>query len=134
MSAWQIYKFGGSSLGAPGRLGVVLRRVGEARRPLALVVSALGDTTEWLLEAAGAAAAGHELRARSGLDRALHLVRERGAEVLGPAGLATLEAPWAEVLADGARALSAIATAPGPAPLDLLLSVGERLSAPLVAA
>ena len=53
MSSWQVYKFGGSSLGAEGRLPVVLRRVAEARRPLALVVSALGDTTEWLLEAAG---------------------------------------------------------------------------------
>ena len=31
MSSWQVYKFGGSSLGAEGRLPVVLRR-GEARR------------------------------------------------------------------------------------------------------
>ena len=134
MSAWQVYKFGGSSLGAPGRLAVVLRRVAEAGRPLALVVSALGDTTEWLLEAAGAAAAGDELRARTGLERALRLVRDRGAEVLGAAGLAALEASWAEVHADGGRALSSISRAPGPAPLDLLLSVGERLSAPLLAA
>ncbi len=38
MSPWQVYKFGGSSLGAAARLPVVLRRVAEAERPLALVV------------------------------------------------------------------------------------------------
>jgi aspartokinase/homoserine dehydrogenase 1 len=135
MSPWQVYKFGGSSLGAPGRLAVVLRRVAEAERPLALVVSALGDTTEWLLEAGGAAAAGDEARAGEGLERALGLVRARGAEVLGPEALERLEPSWQEVVADGARAISAIARAraPAPVPLDLLLSVGERLSAPLVA-
>ena len=58
MSPWQVYKFGGSSLGAEGRLPVVLRRVAEAQRPLAVVVSALGDTTEWLLEAGRAATGG----------------------------------------------------------------------------
>ena len=66
MSAWQVYKFGGSSLGAERRLPVVLRRVAEARRPLALVVSALGDTTEWLLASGRAAAAGDRDRGRRG--------------------------------------------------------------------
>ena len=136
MSPWQVYKFGGSSLGAPGRLAVVLRRVAEAERPLALVVSALGDTTEWLLEAGRAAAAGDEVQANAGLERALALVRARGAEVLAPGALAELEPPWSEIAADGARALSSLvaARAPSPAALDLLLSVGERLSSGLVAA
>ena len=38
MSPWQVYKFGGSSLGSSGRLPLVIRRVAEAERPLALVV------------------------------------------------------------------------------------------------
>ena len=40
---WQVYKFGGSSLGTSGRLPKVLELVAAAPRPLALVVSALGD-------------------------------------------------------------------------------------------
>ncbi|HUM11386.1 MAG TPA: aspartate kinase [Myxococcaceae bacterium] len=136
MSPWQVYKFGGSSLGAPGRLPVVLRRVAEAERPLALVVSALGDSTEWLLDAGAAAAAGDAVRARAGLDRVLELARTRGAEVLGPEALEELERPWAEIVEDGGRALATLREA-GPntfVALDLLLSVGERLSSQLVAA
>ncbi|MGZ6098023.1 MAG: amino acid kinase family protein, partial [Myxococcaceae bacterium] len=106
MSPWQVYKFGGSSLGAAARLPLVVRRVAEAQRPLAVVVSALGDTTEWLLEAGRAAGAGDEARARDGLDRALALVRTRAAEVLEPQPRADLERSWAEIVEDGARALA----------------------------
>ena len=136
MSPWQVFKFGGSSLGEADRLPVVLRRVAEAERPLALVVSALGDSTEWLIEAGRAAASGDAVRAQAGLDRALALVRTRGAGVLGPEALVALEEPWAEILADGGRALSRLgeAKAPVSADLDVLLSVGERLSSHLVAA
>ena len=136
MSPWQVYKFGGSSLGTPGRLPLVLRRVAEAERPLALVVSAFGDTTEWLLEAGQAAAAGNEVGARAGLDRALALVRSRGAEVLGPEALGAVERAWAEIVEEGVRALARLheVRALAPAELDVLLSVGERLSSELVAA
>ncbi|MGZ3480178.1 MAG: aspartate kinase [Myxococcaceae bacterium] len=136
MSPWQVYKFGGSSLGAAARLPLVVRRVAEAQRPLAVVVSALGDTTEWLLEAGRAAAAGDEVRARDGLDRALALVRTRGAEVLEPQLLANLERSWAEIVADGVGAVADLGEARAlvPAALDVLLSVGERLSSQLVAA
>ena len=136
MSAWQVFKFGGSSLGAERRLPVVLRRVAEAGRPLALVVSALGDTTEWLLESGRAAAAGDGTGAAAAVGRALALARTRAAEVLGPGGREELEAPWAPILDDAARALSALSSAQAvePASLDLLLSVGERLSSQLVAA
>ncbi|RPH69073.1 MAG: aspartate kinase [Myxococcaceae bacterium] len=136
MSSWQVYKFGGSSLGAEGRLPVVLRRVAEARRPLALVVSALGDTTEWLLEAGRAAAAGDETQARATLERALGLARARAAEVLGTEDRVELERAWAPILEDAGRTLSTLASARSllPAALDLLLSVGERVSSQLVAA
>ena len=43
---WQVYKFGGSSLGTPGRLPLVLDLItAAAKEPsrLAVVVSALGD-------------------------------------------------------------------------------------------
>ena len=136
MTAWQVYKFGGSSLGAEHRLPVVLRRVAEAPRPLALVVSALGDTTGWLLEAGRAAAGGDEARAAAPVARAIALARTRATEVLGPGALAEVESSWASIVDDAARALSALSSAHTllPASLDLLLSVGERLSAHLVAA
>ncbi len=136
MSPWQVYKFGGSSLGAEGRLPVVLGRVAEAERPLALVVSALGDTTEWLLDAARAAASGDESGARGHLERALALARTRAAEVLRAPALGELEQSWAETFEDAGRSISALVAARTllPAPLDLLLSVGERVSSQLVAA
>jgi len=93
MSEWQVYKFGGSSLGAEGRLPVVLRRVGEAPRPLVLVVSALGDSTEWLLDAGRAAATGDETGATTGVAQALALARGRAAELLDPRTLATAMPP-----------------------------------------
>jgi aspartokinase/homoserine dehydrogenase 1 len=110
--------------------------VAEAERPVALVVSALGDSTEWLLDAGAAAVAGDAVRARASLERVLALVRARGAEVLGPEALGELERPWADIVEDGARALATLreAGATTPAALDLLLSVGERLSSQLVAA
>jgi len=136
MSTWQVYKFGGSSLGAAGRLPVVLGRVAEAPRPLALVVSALGDSTEWLLDAGRAATAGDETRAAEGVARAFSLARGRAAGLLDPRLLAELERDWAPIVIDAARSLSALSSVPDlvPSSLDLLLSVGERLSAQLVAA
>ncbi|HEY3588080.1 MAG TPA: bifunctional aspartate kinase/homoserine dehydrogenase I, partial [Myxococcaceae bacterium] len=136
MSTWQIYKFGGSSLGAEGRLPVVLHRIAEAPRPVAVVVSALGDTTEWLLEAGRAAAAGDETQAVAEVERAFTLARTRAAEVLDPASLGELERVWRPLLGDAGRAISALvaARASDPAMLDLLLSVGERASSELVAA
>ncbi len=136
MSSWRVYKFGGSSLGAEGRLPVVLRRVAEGQRPLALVVSALGDTTEWLLEAGSAAAAGDETRARGLLERALALARTRAAEVLGADDRVELELAWATLLEEAGCTLSILGSARSlvPAAVDLLLSVGERVSSELVAA
>jgi aspartokinase/homoserine dehydrogenase 1 len=135
MSPWQVYKFGGSSLGAEGRLLVTLRRVAEAPRPLAVVVSALGDTTEWLLEAGRAAAGGDEARALGEVERAFALARTRATEVLDPASLDELERAWRPLLGDAGRAISALVAARTSVPdmLDLLLSVGERASSELVA-
>ena len=61
---WHVYKFGGSSLGTSGRLPKVLELVAVAPRPLALVVSALGDSTDWLILAARSAEEGNISQAR----------------------------------------------------------------------
>ncbi|MFY0576456.1 hypothetical protein ACN28S_20800 [Cystobacter fuscus] len=54
---FQVMKFGGSSVGSPPRLRQVIELIGTHAKqgPLAVVVSAMGDTTDWLLEAAGLA-------------------------------------------------------------------------------
>src|SRR5262249_61171695 len=84
---------------------------------------------------AGPAAAGDETRAAAGVAQALALGRARAGEVLGPRELLELESSWSPIVEDAARALSALSSARTvmPAPLDLLLSVGERLSSQLVA-
>ncbi|MCI0573709.1 MAG: aspartate kinase, partial [Myxococcaceae bacterium] len=69
--AFRVLKFGGSSLGRAERMAWVVGRIDEERRtgPLAVVVSALGDTTDWLLEAAQAAARGEVVAALGMVDR-----------------------------------------------------------------
>ncbi|ETP28759.1 hypothetical protein F442_21988 [Phytophthora nicotianae P10297] len=54
-----VYKFGGTSVGGPARLCGLVRIVREERdRVLAVVVSAMGHTTDYLLEAVAFAAKG----------------------------------------------------------------------------
>lgn len=67
----RILKFGGSSLGQVGPLGQVLDIVARERElgRIAVVVSALGDTTDWLLDAAQAAASGAPEAAEAVVDR-----------------------------------------------------------------
>ena len=71
---WQVYKFGGSSLGTSGRLPKVLELVVAAPRPLALVVSALGDTTDWLILAARSAEEGNISQARRQLTQSCEML------------------------------------------------------------
>jgi aspartokinase/homoserine dehydrogenase 1 len=106
MSTWQVYKFGGSSLRA--RLPDVLRRIAEAERPLAVVVSALGDTTDWLLAAARAQVQGDSAGARAWLGRAEELAQAQAATVLPPAGQATFREALSGPLAEAERALQRI--------------------------
>ena len=62
MTTLRVLKFGGSSVGASERLvrvtDLILRE--QAIGPVAVVVSAMGDTTDWLIEAAHAAERGDQ--------------------------------------------------------------------------
>ncbi|RLN81959.1 hypothetical protein BBJ28_00009428, partial [Nothophytophthora sp. Chile5] len=65
-----VYKFGGTSVGSPERLCGLVRIVREEReRVLAVVVSAMGDTTDYLLEAVAFAAKGDSESARQVVDK-----------------------------------------------------------------
>ncbi len=132
---WHVYKFGGSSLGGPGRLLRVAELVAAGPRPLALVVSALGDTTDWLLEAAAAAAAGDAAHVSDGLTRIRALAFETARQVLSEEWLAPLGVAVERVLGPLAQLLEGIrltgeCTANAR---DIVLSAGERISAEVVA-
>jgi aspartate kinase len=133
-----VMKFGGTSVAAAGplrKVGAIVRRF-ASRRPI-VVVSALAGVTDELLEAGRAAAAGRgagALRRATGL-ATRHAVAAAGLELAAPIAarlardLAAESAELREVLHG-----MALLREPGPRPLDLLASFGERLSARLLAA
>ncbi len=132
---WCVYKFGGSSVGTPGRLPRVLSLISEAQRPLAVVVSALGDTTDWLISAANAAARGDAAGSGSELARVRSLARSIASTVLEGAVLTAHEKTVEQLLAPIERLLTGVELTREctPATLDEVLSVGERISSELVA-
>ncbi|MGI4739312.1 MAG: bifunctional aspartate kinase/homoserine dehydrogenase I [Janthinobacterium lividum] len=134
----QVLKFGGTSVASAENIGKVIAIVTRAlaKGPVGLVVSALGGTTDALIGAGRAAAAGDEsfrqtLRQLEGR----HLT---AAEALLPTPSSQAEIqPWltaqfAELagLADGIFALGELS----PRTLDRLMSYGELLSSRLVVA
>ncbi|MCU0697944.1 MAG: bifunctional aspartate kinase/homoserine dehydrogenase I [Myxococcaceae bacterium] len=137
MGSWQVYKFGGSSLGTPGRLPQVLDLVTKGRADqgrLALVVSALGDTTDWLLSAARRAAAGDATGADADLTRVHFLAVSTARQVLTGSALAAFEDDASRVLTPVRRLVEGIGLVREVTPrsLDEVASVGERISVALV--
>ncbi|HET7536029.1 MAG TPA: bifunctional aspartate kinase/homoserine dehydrogenase I [Candidatus Didemnitutus sp.] len=131
---WQVYKFGGSSLGKAGRLPKVLDLIARGPRPLAVVVSALGDTTDWLILAARSAADGEIAQARGELGRVRELAMNTARPVLTAHGLRAFKADLDEVLTPVERMLSGIELTRecSPRSLDAVIHAGERISAALV--
>jgi len=132
-----VLKFGGSSLGRPEPLRDALEivRAERARGPIALVVSALGNSTDELVEAAHVAAKG-DLAAAIGLvDR----VEARATTAITAAlGDESAVVALRERVATALAPLRALFTAPRGAIFDAatrdeILSFGERVSALVVA-
>jgi aspartokinase/homoserine dehydrogenase 1 len=132
---WQVYKFGGSSLGTSGRLPRVLELVVAAPRPLALVVSALGDSTDWLILAARSAEEGNISQARRQLAQVRELATATGRAVLNSQGQKGVKHDLDEILTPVERLLSGIELTRecSPRTLDSIISVGERISVALLA-
>ena len=132
---WQVYKFGGSSLGTSGRLPRVLELVAAAPRPLALVVSALGDSTDWLILAARSAEEGNISQARGQLTHVRDLASATARSVLGAQGQKGMKYDLDEILTPVERLLSGIELTRecSPRTLDAVISVGERISSALLA-
>lgn len=135
-----VMKFGGTSVGDARCLEQVTDIVlgaREAHGPVVVVVSAMSGVTDTLLDAARAAARGEE----AAWTAALRSVGEKHAEALGrlvPADALREEvaAQLDHLLAQAAGWLEEVQAAAKLAPqmLDLVGSLGERLSAPVLAA
>lgn len=136
MSArWQVYKFGGSSLGTTGRFPKVLELIAAAPQPLAVVVSALGDSTDWLILAARSAEEGNISQARQQLTHARELATATGRAVLNSQSQKGLKHDLDEILTPVERLLSGVELTRecSPRTLDSIVSVGERISVALLA-
>lgn len=132
---WQVYKFGGSSLGTSGRLPKVLELVAAAPRPLALVVSALGDSTDWLILSARSAEEGNISQARRQLTQVRELATGTARAVLNAQGQKGFKHDLDEILTPVERLLSGIELTRecSPRTLDSIICVGERISIAVVA-
>jgi len=145
-AAHRVMKFGGSSVGSPERLLRVIDLISRhhAQGPLAVVVSAMGDTTDSLIEAARLAALGQSEPARAIAERAGELARSNARGVLE--ALASQRGPSAATAQRIAQSVDATIDAlkvlleaiccvkeQTKQMLDSVLSFGERLSAPILA-
>ncbi|MCY0998569.1 bifunctional aspartate kinase/homoserine dehydrogenase I [Myxococcus sp. MISCRS1] len=135
-NSYRVMKFGGSSVGSPRRLRQVIELIGQHARtgPLAVVVSAMGDTTDWLLEAADLATRGELEGALTVVGRIAHLAKTNAA-ALHPAQSATLAARVDQLLAPLQRLLHGLSLTRecSLASKDKVLSFGELVSATLLA-
>lgn len=127
---YRVLKFGGSSLGDAERVAGVVERVREARRrgPVALVVSALGSSTDHLVDALEAAARGDRSTARWALSRFAALAH---AVPLDPAVRRIVDDRVASV--DAQLEGVALLGEASPRVRDRVLAVGEAVSSLVVA-
>jgi aspartokinase/homoserine dehydrogenase 1 len=137
---YRVMKFGGSSVGTVERLTQVVEIIARERAmgPLAVVVSAMGDTTDWLIEAVDAASIGDSAAALAHVDRAAELAVATATTVHAsfrePRQSFDFRAIVNDVIAPLRQAVAAEALFRGRSAAfrDFALSFGERLSATLV--
>ncbi len=128
-------KFGGTSVGSGDRLRQVVEIVKCAATDCRVVVvaSAASGITNELIAAWDAAAAG-ELDPDAVYGKLVDRHLTLASEILSPAGVAAYQEPMYRLLGELQEVLSRIRNAnPQPAWRDWLISIGERVSVPLVA-
>jgi len=130
-----IMKFGGTSVGSLAAIRQAIEIVRAARWPrLAVVISAMSGVTDALIAAAHGAAQGDEAApARTALDlRAKHLAVLH-ALAPGAKDVELIISTYLDEFAALCHAIGVLGEA-SPRALDAISSLGERMSAPLVAA
>jgi aspartokinase/homoserine dehydrogenase 1 len=141
MSDYRVFKFGGSSQATAERLVRIVETIRRERSvsPLAVVVSARGDTTDWLIEAAEAAAADDLAAAEKLVDRVEDLATtttlltlERLDASTPDVSVPSMVREFLEPLRKMLLGVSLLSQCTAQS-LDLVMSFGERLSATLLA-
>ena len=142
--SYTVMKFGGSSVGNPDRLLKIIETVAaqSIEGPLAIVVSAMGDTTDWLISAMELAADGNLDAAEAVVDRigdlattnALVVLRELDDTSQVAKTVAEITPTVRQLLAPLRQILLGVSLLRQATPqsLDLVMSFGERLSATVV--
>ena len=132
-----VLKFGGTSVGSPDRLASAIELIAaeRSRGPIAVVVSAMGDSTDWLIEAATLAARGErtnaDKRARAVVELAIENTRTVGGRLGAKTDLAPLLSDIAAPLERLLEALSYLRETTAQS-VDSIMSFGEQLSARVV--
>ncbi len=143
--AYRVMKFGGSSVGQAERLARVLQIISTERQkgPIAVVVSAMGDTTDWLIDAADLAHKGDPDGATRIVERVAELAITNGQKMLAAAEargvkiafrppIETIVHDIIEPLHQLVYAVSLLRERTAQT-LDLIMSFGERISATVIA-
>ncbi|MEP7003814.1 MAG: aspartate kinase [Chloroflexota bacterium] len=130
-----VFKFGGTSVGSPSALQAVAKIVGAEPGERLVVVSATAGTTDALVQAAQLAASGDAMAAQATIERLSEQHRNLIADLLGVNGAV----PLSEVVDLTERTIALLRSVAllrecSPRSLDAILSYGERVSAPIVAA
>jgi bifunctional aspartokinase / homoserine dehydrogenase 1 len=138
-SALQVMKFGGTSVGDAACIARAAQIIAEAARAgkCVAVVSAMSGVTNRLIEAAKAAQSGNAKAALAILDElAAKHESTLATAVKDETERAKVSEKMKQVFADGRRFCegTALLRELSPRTLDTISSLGERLSAPLVAA
>src|SRR5690242_8720710 len=138
-SALQVMKFGGTSVGDAACIARAAQIIAEGARAgkCVAVVSAMSGVTNRLIEAAKAAQSGNAKGAIAILDElAAKHESTLAAVVKNETERAKVSEKMRQVFADGRRFCegTALLRELSPRTLDTISSLGERLSAPLVAA
>ena len=123
----RVAKYGGTSLADADRLHTVAQRIADRDEPVAIVVSAMGQTTDHLVEAVEAAQRGDRAEVGRLLDRLTDL-----AASTAPCRAAAGDVREAfGALRDILHGVTLLGEA-SPSTRDLVLSFGERISATLL--
>jgi aspartokinase/homoserine dehydrogenase 1 len=142
---YRVMKFGGSSVGVAERLARVLQIISTERGkgPIAVVVSAMGDTTDWLIQAADLAYAADPDGATRIVERVADLAIQNGLKMLAAAEARGVKIafrpPIETIVHDLIEPLHQLVYAVSllrertTQTLDLIMSFGERISATVIA-
>ena len=130
-----VFKFGGTSVASPPAIAAVVKIVAAEQGQRLVVVSATAGTTDALVQAAQQAAGGDAMASQATIERLSEQHRNLIADLLGVNGADVL----GEVVDLTERTIALLRSVAllrecSPRSLDAILSDGERVSAPIVAA